>query len=204
MMLPEMGAATPPESESRQRIIAVARRLFLEQGYRGQSMRQIAETCGVSKALLYYYFRDKEQLFVAVLLDSLNEIEGLLDACEAHGGRAQERIRFFVQGLLSLPSEQRGLMRLASQEIGEIGQEARQLFDRQYQERFIDRLATIMREGIGAGELRPLDPNALTWGLLGILYPYIYPRSRRARSHGEIEELLALYFNGASAAGAHR
>jgi AcrR family transcriptional regulator len=187
------------ENASRQRIIAVARRLFLEQGYRGQSMRQIAEASGVSKALLYYYFRDKEQLFVAVLLDSLDQVSNLLDACEGQSERAQERLRFFARGLMALPSDQRGLMRLGSQEIGEISQEARQQFDQLYQKRFIDRLAAIIQTGIASGEFRRLNPHTLTWALLGILYPYIYPRHRRTELNGAVDEILDLYFGGALA-----
>ncbi|MCB0152930.1 MAG: helix-turn-helix transcriptional regulator, partial [Caldilineaceae bacterium] len=53
--------------DSRAAILAAAQRLFVERGYRGISMREIAEAVGMTKAALYYHFRDKEQLFVALL-----------------------------------------------------------------------------------------------------------------------------------------
>ena len=45
----------------RQEILAQARHLFLEQGYHGLAMRSIAEAVGVTKAALYYHFKDKEE-----------------------------------------------------------------------------------------------------------------------------------------------
>jgi AcrR family transcriptional regulator len=44
----------------RAEILAAARGLFIQQGYHGLAMRQIAEAVGVSKPALYYHFRDKE------------------------------------------------------------------------------------------------------------------------------------------------
>ncbi len=49
--------------DSREKILEQARQLFASQGYRGLSMRQIAEVVGISKAGIYYHFKDKEDLF---------------------------------------------------------------------------------------------------------------------------------------------
>jgi DNA-binding transcriptional regulator YbjK len=54
-------------SDLRQQILSTAKILFIQQGYHGLSMRQIAEALGVSKAALYYYFRDKEELLIFTL-----------------------------------------------------------------------------------------------------------------------------------------
>lgn len=54
-------------------------KLFAEFGYSGTSITMIAEACGVSKALLYHYYPDKE----AVLFDILDaHLEELVDAVE--------------------------------------------------------------------------------------------------------------------------
>ena len=54
-------------------IITAAKPLMVDQGYRGLSMREIAEAVGVSKAALYYHFQDKEQLLLAILESNLAE-----------------------------------------------------------------------------------------------------------------------------------
>src|SRR5512133_1460915 len=58
----------------RVRIMNQAANLFVTSGYAGISMREIAEAVGVSKAGLYYHFKDKEDLFIEILKDNLEEI----------------------------------------------------------------------------------------------------------------------------------
>nr|HRC77090.1 TetR family transcriptional regulator [Kouleothrix sp.] len=56
----------------RERILAEGARLFMEHGYNGISMREIAEAVGVSKAGLYYHFKDKQDLFLAIMHGALD------------------------------------------------------------------------------------------------------------------------------------
>jgi AcrR family transcriptional regulator len=51
----------------RQRIIEAAFRVFLRKGFRGTSNREIAREAGISPGLIYWYFRNKEDLFRAVV-----------------------------------------------------------------------------------------------------------------------------------------
>lgn len=61
-------------------IVAVARRLFLEDGYEAASMARVAREAGVAANTLYWYFADKDALLIAVL-------NGLvLEALAAHAG----------------------------------------------------------------------------------------------------------------------
>lgn len=57
----------------RQRIVAVARPIFLGQGYAATSMSQISAELGGSKTTLWSYFGSKEALFVAVADDVIDE-----------------------------------------------------------------------------------------------------------------------------------
>jgi AcrR family transcriptional regulator len=62
---------------TRRRILDVALELFLEHGYDRTSLREIAERLGFSKAALYYHFKAKDDILVALtdaLLDELGEI----------------------------------------------------------------------------------------------------------------------------------
>ena len=55
------------ESNSRERLLETATELFAEKGYAATSVREIVERAGVSKPVLYYYFKSKEGLFYAIL-----------------------------------------------------------------------------------------------------------------------------------------
>lgn len=72
----DSGRETVPP-KSRQRIVDTARRLFLENGYLGVSMQQIADAAGLRKASLYHHFRSKEALFAEVMAQEMDRL--LLD-----------------------------------------------------------------------------------------------------------------------------
>lgn len=74
-------------------ILAKAAELFARFGYSGASITMIGEACGVSKALLYHYYPDKE----AVLYDILaTHLEELLSAVERAAEGAPEGDRLYV------------------------------------------------------------------------------------------------------------
>lgn len=54
------------ESATEQRILDAARRVFLRKGMMGARMQEVADEAGINKALLHYYFRDKQRLFEEV------------------------------------------------------------------------------------------------------------------------------------------
>lgn len=58
--------ATAGTDEKRERIMAVAARLFFEHGYASTTIALIARELGVTKPFVYYYFRDKLELFEAI------------------------------------------------------------------------------------------------------------------------------------------
>jgi AcrR family transcriptional regulator len=68
---------------TRERILAVASELFVEQGYDATSLRQIADRLGFTKAALYYHFQSKEDLLAALLEPADELIRELLQRLEA-------------------------------------------------------------------------------------------------------------------------
>ena len=59
---------------SEKRILEGAKKIFHEKGLEGSRMQEIADEAGINKALLHYYFRNKENLFNAVFREALQEI----------------------------------------------------------------------------------------------------------------------------------
>ena len=57
----------PADNSGRDTILEVAARLFSEKGYSGVSIRDIAQDCGMTNAALYYHFKNKDDLYLAVL-----------------------------------------------------------------------------------------------------------------------------------------
>ena len=193
---------THPENDLREQILSTAKSLFIQQGYHGLAMRQISEALGVSKAALYYHFKDKEELFLAILTSYLNDIETLLDHILAEQVSDRERIRMFVESVLRQQAEQRAVIRLASQEMAQLSDKARKDFAKLYQQKFIGKLALIYKQGVEAGEFRPLQAEVATWALMGIMYPYFYPAHTGSKplSAETIQTVVDIYLNGVTQA----
>ena len=87
-----MGPKVVDHDARRAEIIAQVIPLFYSRGYEAVGIRDIAEAIGVSKSLLYHYFRTKEELFLAVC-HSLMDADFSLLAKLVEGGTTAERVR---------------------------------------------------------------------------------------------------------------
>ena len=186
------------ETSLREKILLTAKSLFIQQGYHGLAMRQISEAVGVSKAALYYHFKDKEELFLAILDIYLNEIESAIDDIQSKRLSSSEQLRMFVEYILSQPAEQRAVMRLGSQEMAQLSASSRKSFGKVYREKFIGKLIAIFQAGIESGELKSLNAEVATWALLGIMYPYFYPAHTGDKpvAANVIDEIVMIFLKG--------
>ena len=62
-----MSSQRPATSEARERVVNAALELFLQRGFADVSMQQIADDASITKATLYHHFRDKQDLYLAVM-----------------------------------------------------------------------------------------------------------------------------------------
>jgi AcrR family transcriptional regulator len=87
-----------PRAERERQMLAVAEQVFAERGYVAASMDEIAERVGVSKPMLYEYFRSKEGLLVACIRQARAELLRVtIEACAAPA-TPEEMLR---QGLIA-------------------------------------------------------------------------------------------------------
>jgi AcrR family transcriptional regulator len=83
--------ATSYGSDRRREIAAVALKLFVERGYAGTSMADVAEQIGTTKGALYHHFATKKDLFVVALaMDSSDPLRAM-EQLAAQSGAASER-----------------------------------------------------------------------------------------------------------------
>jgi TetR/AcrR family transcriptional regulator len=86
--------------EKRRAILDRSAELFAEHGYDRASMSKIAEACGVSKANLYHYYRDKEELLFDVIRFHLEELLEVVEAADRPDLSAGSRLKELVAALL--------------------------------------------------------------------------------------------------------
>jgi AcrR family transcriptional regulator len=186
------------EAGLRSTILDKAKCLFIQHGYHGLSMREIAEEVGVSKAALYYHFKDKEELFIAVLNQNLDKTGEEIDAIQSSSTTSSEMIVKFIEYVLNQPAEQRAVIRLGTQEISQLNVESRKMFNETYHQKFTGKVQEIFQSGMKNGEFKSMDPDIATWALLGLLYPYLYPNhvGSSPLSREKIELIIGLFMDG--------
>lgn len=63
-----------PDKDTEKRILDSARKIFHKKGLAGARMQEIADDAGINKAMLHYYYRNKEKLFSAVFQEAAERI----------------------------------------------------------------------------------------------------------------------------------
>ena len=81
--------------KTRQAVLETSRKLFLEHGFDATSLQQIADTTGVAKANVYYYFRTKIAILEALLEPTVAALAARLDEAERISDPG-ERAAYFV------------------------------------------------------------------------------------------------------------
>ena len=87
----------PGYDAQREDILAHAAALFARQGYPGTSMNEVARACGMSKAALYHYVRDKYRLLVEIAEDHVTRLVVLVGEVEREGLEPPARLRRLIE-----------------------------------------------------------------------------------------------------------
>ena len=94
------GRQAERSEQTRRALLDVARRLFAERGFAGTGTEEVVRQAGVTRGALYYHFRDKRDLFRAVVEDVQQEIMGQVQAAAASAAEPWEGLRAGLHAFL--------------------------------------------------------------------------------------------------------
>lgn len=91
------------DSNTEEKIVLAAEKVFIEKGMAGARMQQIADEAGINKALLHYYYRSKEKLFSLVFRTAIKAlVPNLVKSYKTGEGSFEDKIRKFVDAYLTM------------------------------------------------------------------------------------------------------
>ncbi len=156
--------------QTRHRILEAAIREFSEHGLAGARTSAIAHAARVNKALLYYYFRNKEALYAAALEEVAEKVaESALAVLDMTCSPGERMLRFALQHFDRILCQQ-GFQTLMQQEMIRFregrGNALRILAKKAFEPMF-RRARTIAEEGIRSGELCDVDWMQMIYAALG-------------------------------------
>lgn len=151
------------QAQNEELILKAALEAFSAYGFRGATVDQIAANCGLSKPNLLYYFRRKEELYVAVLEHTLHDWLEPLRRLDPAGEPIAEITRY-IQAKIRLSRDNPKASRLFANEILH-GATAVGDYLKGPLKDLVDEKAAIIRRWSAEGRLNPVDPHHLIFAI---------------------------------------
>ena len=139
------------------RILAAAAAEFAERGFAGARVDRIARRARVNKAMLYYHFRSKQELYRTLLRRHFTLAADRLRAIAAGAGSAPEKLDRVVAGLAALIREHQSFPAIMLREVAEGGAH----LDRDTLRALVSvprAFFAIVHDAVAAGAFRPVHP----------------------------------------------
>lgn len=181
-------------------ILDAARRLFIEKQYADVSLREIAETAGVTKGALYHHFATKEELYIATIYRCLNEVKETTEASleKSQGESCRRRIFISLSNFLRLDSETLAIMRSIRRNINIFDEPVRTELIRTYQSALPEQIESIFVEGMANGEIISADARMLSWQHVAMVEVSLHDYGRNLLGGPEdmAASIVTLIFDG--------
>ena len=156
-------------------ILGAAERLFSSRGFAATRLEDVAEEVGLTRAALFYHFRDKQALYDAMIIEAFAPMAERLDAILAGGEgsipqRLEAAVEVWVDAMVNRPTLARLILRFVADGVENPTQ--RILFAH---DDVIQKYWTLFVEGRKCGELKPLhdDPFHAASAVIGTTVFYV-------------------------------
>lgn len=156
---PRLGTRGQPE-QTRAAILQAAVREFAREGVAGARTDAIARSAHVNKALLYYYFKDKEALYQAVLDEVFSGVRAAIHGALSQQLPPRERLIAYVHAHFDYIASNLLFPRIVQAEFLRAGRDPANLrrIAKQYFFPVFSELAELLKEGAARGDFRQVNP----------------------------------------------
>ena len=156
--------------QTRNAILQAAHDLFVQQGYHGTSMRQIAQQAGLALGGLYNHFPSKEAVFEAVFFTYHPYHEVLPLIAESQGNSLDEVVRDAARRMLAVVEGRPDFLNLMFIEVVEFKSAHAQQLMVELLPRGLEILQRIAQ--VGQGQMRPIPAPIVVRSFLGLFLSY--------------------------------
>ncbi|MBU0507422.1 TetR family transcriptional regulator [bacterium] len=163
-----------PDPESpRGRILTAASRLFAERGLTGTSTRAIADEAGVNLAMIHYYFRSKERLYVRVLAGEFLRFRQIVFGAIDFSSEPAEILPTIPIRILAVMRKDPPWAALLRRELADGGKHlivAFRLLGESGPLGLVEVFAMVYEAGVASGGLRKMPPNPVRECIMSIMF----------------------------------
>ena len=166
--------------QPKERIIRAAKKEFSEQGFSGARMSSIAKQAAVNKALIHYYFKDKETLYLEVLTkifrgnDASSSLPEYIGKWDLSPSQKLYICIFFIVNIFLMATDPEA-MRILFWEVAE-GKRYLESLIMEYDVPRKKILSAVVREGLKTGEFETDYPELATMNMTSFISFYVINR----------------------------
>ena len=184
----------------KEEIIEAAKKIFSEYGIEKTTLEDIAGKCGMKKSSLYYYFKNKENIFSEVVNSESKQLEKILKLGLEKKCTPREKLYNHMITRLNRLKEMKHYRKIMIdlEEGSKFNKVIKK--ERAYFVTFeVGILQFILNEGIEKGVFRIESPKSLSYVLMAVLMGFEFPiiiENMEFDFNREINSLLNVIFNG--------
>jgi AcrR family transcriptional regulator len=181
--------------EQRETILAQAAALFARGGYPGTSMNQVAQACGLSKATLYHYYRDKYELLVSIADGHVTRLQGTVDEALARERTPAGQMRVLIRRLVEEYANAQNEHRVLTEDVKFLEPADRDRIlgkEREMVAAFAQVVAALRPDLSEAAMSKPL--TMLLFGMVNWMFTWMQPQG--ALSYEEMAPIVSDLFLG--------
>ncbi len=186
----------------REEILRAAEKVFAAKGFFQTTMSEIAQAAEFGTGTLYKYFKSKEDLYFTLIDEKTDEISRLVKAELSRKTSAIERIKKVLILEMEFIERNRDFFRIYTSEGSRFEWSIKDDCGKKIHDKMVDYihlLAQVLKEGMKANELKPLDPLDLAHAFEGIVHSFIFEWLISPESYpliSKVETILEFFLKG--------
>lgn len=161
------------DTTTEDKIMEAAKEVFMKYGLYGARMQDIADTAGINKALLHYYFRNKEKMFDKVFDGALAKFFQQLDVFSNNELSIKKRIFLYIDNIIDFYAEYPQMSMFIIKEIENNPELFKEKVMAAKKNKTL-RLIQILEDGIKSGEIKKIDTTIFIINLQSLCsFPFL-------------------------------
>lgn len=162
------------DATAEEKILAAAQKIFVKKGMAGARMQEIADEAGINKAMLHYYFRNKEMLFEMIFRQAAQKLFPKLNMMFESDDPLFEKIERFISDYIDVIQENPYLPMFV---LGEMNSNPGGFYKKMKHEFHFpkpDKFLMQIKREVQEGKIKPVHPLQLLMNLIsGTIFPFM-------------------------------
>jgi AcrR family transcriptional regulator len=162
------------DSNTEEKILIAARQVFIEKGLAGARMQDIADRAEINKAMLHYYFKNKEMLFEVIFRETAGKLFPHFEKLMESDLNFFDKIRSIVSSYIEMIIQNPYLPLFVMNEMNKNPQIGLKNFFEAQKPGFVKKFRLSIEESVKNGLIQPINPIHLIMNMFSMCaFPFI-------------------------------